>query len=177
MVEMSSQDVTVRTHLFAGGEKAHGAIFVGGVGAFHFEASRDEVLGWSVSLSYAKDDEIPKGLHEPLVSAVLSSIGVAEGLHRHPPPRILSVSLQDLQSKSVEPTVDVRDVFPDEGIAQGFISVPGRGRFTFQADHRQEGEWNIFFGLDFPLPEKVAARLEQIVLPHIVRALEEYGER
>ncbi|MBN1485442.1 MAG: hypothetical protein JXA37_12045 [Chloroflexia bacterium] len=169
MTEIPPQDINVRTHLFGNGEQARGAIFVGGVGSFRFEGRRASELGWQVSFL---SQGVPQGLEEALLSAVLSSISVAEGLHRHPPPRILSVEIDDLRNESIEPQVDVRDVFVEAGIAQGFVSVPGKGRFTFQADRRPEGEWNILFGLDFALPEKVAARLERLVLPRIEEAMD-----
>jgi hypothetical protein len=68
-------------------------------------------------------------------------------------------------------TVDVRDVLPDIGMAQGFVTVASRGRFTFQADRQAEREWAITFGLDFSLPEEVALRLERVVLDKIEKVL------
>jgi len=168
MIDLSPQDITVRTHLFPGGEGARGAVFVGRLGAFRFEASRHQELGWTVS--FASEPDIPQGLYEHLVAAALSSIGVAEGLYRHPPPPILTVRLEDLQDEEVEPTVDVRDIFEEAGIAQGFVSIPSKGRFTFQADRQPEGEWSISFGVDLLLPEEVALRLERIVRARIDEA-------
>jgi len=169
MTEMSAQDITVRTHLVSGGESARGAIFVGGLGAFRFEASRDTIMGWLVT--FASEADVPRGLREHLIAAALTAIGVADGLNRQPPPRILSVRLDDLQDESVELTVDVRDVLADVGMAQGFVNVAGKGRFTFQADRSPEGEWNLAFGLDFTLPEEVSLRLERVVLARIEQAL------
>jgi hypothetical protein len=169
MTELSAQDITVRTHLVSGGESARGAIFVGGLGAFRFEASRDTIMGWTVA--FATENEIPRGLHEHLIAAALTSIGVADGLNRQPPPRILSVRLEDLEEESAELTVDVRDVLADVGMAQGFVNVTGKGRFTFQADRNQEGEWSLAFGLDFALPEEVSLRLERVVVSKIEQAL------
>ena len=169
MTELSAQDVTVRTHLASGGETARGAIFVGGLGAFRFEASRDTVMGWTVS--FTSDTDVPRGLHEHLIAAALTSIGVADGLTRQPPPRILSVRLEDLQDESAELTVDLRDVLADVGMAQGFVAVGPRGRFTFQADRHPEGEWSFIFGLDFALPEDVVMRLERLVQAEIERAI------
>lgn len=164
MTELPAQDITVRTHLFPGGEAARGAVFVGRLGAFRFEGSRDQDEGWDVT--FAAEEQIPPGVHEHLVAAALSSIGVAEGLYRHPPPRILTVELEDLE-EGHEPTVDVRDILVEAGIAQGFISLPGKGRFTFQADRRPEGDWDITFGLDFPLPEELALEMERLVVAEI----------
>lgn len=175
MTELAAQDVTVRAHLSSDGEQARGAIFVGRMGAFRFQASRDPEVGWAVTFPPG-GVEVPSGLQEHLVSAALSAIGVAEGLHRHRPPRILSVRLEDLQVEDVELVVDVRDIFLDAGIAQGFVSVPGKGRFTFQADQRPEMGWNVTFGLDFPLPEEIVALLERVVLGRIEEVLEQTGE-
>jgi len=119
------------------------------------------------------EPEIPEGLQDHLISAALSSIGVAEGLYRQPPPRILSVSLEDLQDETLEPTVDVRDILAEAGIAQGFVGISGKGRFTFQADRQPEGEWSIVFGLDYPLPQDVSLRLERIVLHQIEETIED----
>jgi hypothetical protein len=165
MPELAAQDVTVRAHLSSDGEGAHGAIFVGRLGAYRFQAERKRDAGWEIT--FVGDPEIPHGLHEHLVAAALSSIGVAEGLHRHRPPAILSVELVDLKDEEAEFSVDVRDIFVDAGIAQGFVTVPGKGRFTFQADQRPEVGWSVIFGLDFPLPQKVASRLERVVLDQI----------
>jgi hypothetical protein len=164
MTEFPAQDITIRTHLFPGGEGARGAIFVGRLGAFRFEASRDHDNGWGVT--FAAEEEIPHGLHDHLLAAALSSIGVAEGLYRHPPPRILTVELEDLE-EGTEPTIDVRDILVEAGIAQGFVSLPGKGRFTFQADRRPEGDWDITFGVEFPLPEEVALEMERLVVTEI----------
>lgn len=169
MTEPLSEDITVRAHLSAGGETARGAIFIGRLGAFRFEAMRDAVLGWSVT--FAGDQEIPQGLHEHLVAAALSSIGVAQGLRRQPPPRILTVRVEDLQDEALPLAVDVRDILAEAGIAQGFVTVPGKGRFTFQADQQAEGEWSIAFGLDFALPEEIALRLERLVRAKIEEAM------
>ncbi len=161
MVESPAQDVTVRTHLLPGGSGARGAVFVGRLGAFRYEASRQPETGWTVA--FAAEPEIPRGLREHLVAAVLSSIGVAEGLFRQPPPAILTVRLEDLEDETLELQVDVRDIFEEAGIAQGFVVIPGKGRFTFQADQQPDGEWSIAFGIDPTLPEEVALRLERIV--------------
>lgn len=169
MNEHLAEDITVRTHLSPGGEKAHGAIFIGRLGAFRFQASREQRRGWVISFS--PEPEIPPGLNEPLIAAALSSIGVAEGLHRQPPPGILSVTLEDLQDETLDLSVDVRDVLPDVGIAQGFVSVEGRGRFTFQADRQPDGDWSITFGLDFPLPEDTFLMLERIVVARLEERL------
>ena len=169
MTEMSSRDVTIRTHLVSGGESARGAIFVGGLGAFRFEAARDTIMGWVINL--AGDVEVPRGLRDHLLAAALTSIGIADGLNRQPPPRILSVRVEDLQNESLDLRVDVRDVLADVGMAQGFVTLPSQGRFTFQADRQAEGDWSISFGLDFALPEDVAMRLERIVLAQIERAM------
>ena len=160
MTEMAAQDITVRTHLASGGESARGAIFVGGLGAFRFEAARDSIMGWIVS--FAGEPEVPRGLREHLIAAALTSIGVADGLNRQPPPRILTVRLEDLTNEKAALEVDVRDILAEMGIAQGFVTVANRGRFTFQAE-RREGEWNIAFGLDFALPEDIALRVERVV--------------
>jgi hypothetical protein len=169
MTELSAQDITVRTHMVSGGESARGAIFVGGLGAFRFEAARDSIMGWTVA--FATENEVPRGLREHLIAAALTSIGVADGLNRQAPPRILSVRLEDLLDEAAELAVDVRDVLADVGMAQGFVSVAGKGRFTFQADRRPEGEWSLAFGLDFALPEEVAMRLERVVVAGIEQAL------
>jgi hypothetical protein len=169
MTEMSAQDITVRTHLASGGEAARGAIFVGGLGAFRFEAARDSIMGWVVS--FTGDAEVPRGLREHLIAAALTSIGVADGLNRQPPPRILSVRLEDLLDEKTSLDVDVRDILADVGIAQGFVIVANKGRFTFQADRRAEAEWSIAFGLDFSLPEEVALRVERIVISKIEKAM------
>ena len=168
MAESSAQDITVRTHLTPGGESARGAIFVGHLGAFRFEASRDRIMGWIVTLT--NESEIPRGLREHLIAAALTSIGVADGLYRQPPPRILSVSLEDLQDHEAEFAVDVRDVMVDAGMAQGFVTVGDKGRFTFQADREGEGDWSITFGLDYRLPEEVTMRLERLVVAAIEKA-------
>ncbi len=168
MTESSAEDITVRTHLLPGGKSARGAIFIGRLGAFRFDASRDAREGWAVTMS--RESDIPQGLHDHLVSAVLSSIGVAEGLYRQPPPRILSVQLEDLENGTLEPTVDVRDILGEAGIAQGFVVVPGKGRFTFQADRQPDGEWSIIFGLDFTLPQEISLQLERLVLAGIEQA-------
>jgi len=170
MVESPAQDVTVRTHLFPGGTGARGAVFVGRLGAFRYEASRDPETGWVIT--FAAEPEIPPGLHEHLVAAALSAIGVAEGLFRQPPPPILSVRPEDLESEAVELEVDVRDVFEEAGIAQGFVAIPGKGRFTFQADLQPDGEWSVAFGIDLPLPEDVALRLERTVRTRIEQILQ-----
>ncbi len=164
MSEFWSEDITVRAHLFPGGEAARGAIFIGRLGVYRFECSRQPGLPWSVTFS---GEEIPYGLHEHLIAAALSAIGVAEGMYRQPPPRILSVGLEDLRDETAEPSVDLRDILTDAGIAQGFVSLPGKGRFTFQADRRGDGEWSVTFGLDYTLPEDVALRLERIVRARI----------
>ena len=169
MIETAAEDVTVRTHLTPGSESARGAIFVGRLGAFRFEASRDQVMGWIISLT--NEAEIPRGLREHLIAAALASIGVADGLYRQPPPRILSVRVEDLQEKDAEFTVDVRDVLVDVGIAQGFVTVGGKGRFTFNADRESEGDWSITFGLDYRLPEEAIAQMERLVIAAIEKAL------
>ncbi len=169
MDEGLAEDITVRTHLSPGGERARGAVFIGRLGPFRFQASRDRRRGWVVS--FAPEPEVPSGLSEPLIAAALSSIGVAEGLHRQPPPRILSVALEDLQDETLGLTVDVRDVLPDVGIAQGFVNVEGKGRFTFQADRQSDGDWSLTFGLDFPLPEDTFLMLERIVVARIEERL------
>ncbi|MGB9722699.1 MAG: hypothetical protein ACP5OO_00785 [Chloroflexia bacterium] len=169
MTERFAEDITVRTHLAPSGEKAHGAVFIGRLGAFRFEAVRDRRKGWVVSFS--PEPEIPAGLNEPLTAAALSSISVAEGLHRQPPPGILSVTLEDLQDETLGLSVDVRDILPEAGIAQGFVLVEGRGRFTFQADRQADGDWSIAFGLDFPLPEDTFLMLERIVVARIEERL------
>jgi hypothetical protein len=159
----------VRTHLAPNGEKAHGAIFIGRLGAFRFTASRKPDKGWEVAFS--PEPSIPPGLNEPLIAAALSSIGVAEGLHRQPPPGILSVTLEDLQDETLGLSVDVRDILPEAGIAQGFVHVEGRGRFTFQADQQPDGDWSVAFGLDFPLPEDTFLMLERIVVARLEERL------
>lgn len=171
MIELPSQDITVRTHLFPGGERARGMIFVGRLGAFRFEASRDLKDGWSVQ--FGSEPETPDGLCEPLLAAALSSISVAEGLHRHPPPRILTVEAADVKDGMDSLIVDVRDIFHEAGIAQGFVTVPSKGRFTFQADQRSEGEWNITFGLDFTLSSEVLLQLERQVRSRIEQIITE----
>lgn len=170
MTEPSSEDITVRAHLFPGGETARGAVFIGRLGAFRFEARRDVVMGWTVA--FADEPEIPTGLREHLVAAALSAIGVAHGLYRQPPPRILSVRLEDLQDEALVPVVDVRDILAEAGIAQGFVTIPGKGRFTFQADRLPEGDWSILLGLDYALPEEVALRLERLVRAKIEEEME-----
>ncbi|MGC8874166.1 MAG: hypothetical protein ACP5SI_06925 [Chloroflexia bacterium] len=165
MVESPAQDVTVRTHLLPGGREARGAVFVGRLGAFRYEASRHPDTGWMVT--FAPEPEIPQGLHEHLVAAALSSIGVAEGLFRQPPPAILSVRPEDLENEALELQVDVRDIFEEVGIAQGFVVLPGKGRFTFQADQQPDGEWSVAFGIDLTLPEEIALRLERTVRARI----------
>lgn len=170
MTEMASRDITVRTHLASGGETARGAIFVGGLGAFRFEAARDTIMGWVVS--FAGESDVPRALRDHLLAAALTSIGVADSLNRQPPPRILSVRLEDLLDETTALDIDVRDVLPDVGIAQGFVKVGKKGRFTFQADRRAEGEWSITFGLDFTLPEEVALRVERIVRTKIEQAID-----
>lgn len=169
MTELAARDITVRTHLASGGEGARGAIFVGGLGAFRFEAARDTIMGWVVS--FTGDPEVPRGLREHLIAAALTSIGVADGLNRQPPPRILSVRLEDLANEKTDLDVDVRDILADVGMAQGFVTVAKKGRFTFQADRRAEGEWSIAFGLDFTLPEEVALRVERAVISKIEKAM------
>lgn len=169
MTEMTARDITVRTHLASGGETARGAIFVGGLGAFRFEAVRDSIMGWIVS--FTGEPDMPRGLREHLLAAALTSIGVADGLNRQPPPRILSVRLKDLVDEQTSLDIDVRDVLADVGIAQGFVTVGKKGRFTFQADRQAEGEWSITFGLDFALPEEVALRVERIVRNKIEKAM------
>ncbi len=168
------QDVTVRAHLSAQGESAAGAIFVGRLGAFRFQATRNQETGWQVT--FTGETEMPPGLQEHLVAAALSSIGVAEGLYRHRPPRILTVRMEDLRNGTADLSVDVRDIFLDAGIAQGFVVFPGKGRFTFQADRRPEVGWSVIFGLDFALPTEVQERLEQAVLEQIERVVEQAGE-
>jgi hypothetical protein len=170
MTEPPAEDITVRAHLLAGGEVARGAIFIGRLGAFRFQASRDEIMGWIISFA---DEDIPPGLHDHLFAAALSAIGVADGLYRQPPPRILDVHLDDLQDETLEPSVDVRDILAEAGIAQGFVTIPGKGRFTFQADRMGEGQWSIVFGLDFSLPPDVSLRLERLVLSQIEAALDD----
>ncbi len=169
MIEAPSEDVTVRTHLTPGSGSARGAIFIGRLGAFRFEASRDHVMGWTITLG--NESEIPRGLREHLIAAALASIGVADGLYRQPPPRILSVRMEDLQDPAAEFTVDVRDVLVDVGMAQGFVNVEGKGRFTFQADRGSESEWSITLGLDYQLPEEIILRLERLVVAAIDKAL------
>ncbi len=168
MTEPPPEDITVRAHLLPGGEVARGAIFIGRLGAFRFEASRDEIMGWTISFA---GEEIPRSLQDHLFAAAISAIGVADGLYRQPPPRILYVRLEDLLDETLQPTVDVRDILAEAGIAQGFVNVPGKGRFTFQADRLGEGEWSIVFGLDFALPADVALRLERLVLIAIEAAI------
>jgi len=168
-MELAARDITVRTHLTSGGESARGAIFVGGLGAFRFEAARDSIMGWIVS--FTGEPEVPRGLREHLIAAALTSIGVADGLNRQPPPRILSVRLEDLLDEKATLDVDVRDILADVGIVQGFVTVANKGRFTFQADRRAEGEWSIALGLDFALPEEVALRVERVVIARIEKAL------
>jgi len=170
MTEMVARDITVRTHLTSGGKTARGAIFVGGLGAFRFEAARDTIMGWIVTFT-GEPDVLPRGLRDHLLAAALTSIGVADGLNRQPPPRILSVSLKDLLDEKAVLDIDVRDVLADVGIAQGFITVGKKGRFTFQADRQSEGEWNISFGLDFALPEAVALSLERAVKARIEKMM------
>jgi hypothetical protein len=169
MTEMAARDITVRTHLASGGETARGAIFVGGLGAFRFEATRDSIMGWIIA--FTGDPDVPRGLRDHLLAAALTSIGVADGLNRQPPPRILSVRLQDLADEKAVLEVDVRDVLADVGIAQGFVTVGKKGRFTFQADRQSEGDWSITFGLDFALPDEVILRLERAIRASIEKAL------